>query len=62
MLYGGSTVINTLLIILLIINLIIFKTSSSSRRFGFMFGGGRSGMYGLQALQQVEDPMHLHTR
>ena len=25
-----------------------------------MFGGGRSGMYGLQALQQVEDPMHLH--
>merc|ERR1712066_590391 len=30
------------------------------RRFGFMFGGGRSGMYGLQALQQVEDPMHLH--
>jgi hypothetical protein len=32
------------------------------RRFGFMFGGGRSGMYGLEALQQVEDPMHLHTR
>jgi len=27
-----------------------------------MFGGGRSGMYGLEALQQVEDPMHLHTR
>merc|ERR1711874_67602 len=32
------------------------------RRFGFMFGGGRSGMYGLEALQQVEDPMHLHSR
>ena len=34
-----------------------------TRRFGFMFGGGRSGMYGLQALQQVEDPMHaFHSR
>merc|ERR1712231_31230 len=32
------------------------------RRFGFMFGGGQSGMYGIEALQQVEDPMHLHTR
>ena len=31
------------------------------RRFGFMFGGGQSGMYGLRALQAAADPMHLHS-
>eukprot|EP00092_Neocalanus_flemingeri_P058568 GFUD01069799.1.p1 GENE.GFUD01069799.1~~GFUD01069799.1.p1 ORF type:complete len:145 (+),score=47.55 GFUD01069799.1:62-496(+) len=26
------------------------------KRFGFMFGGGRSGMYGLQALKAMSEP------
>merc|ERR1712105_504101 len=31
------------------------------RRFGFMFGGGQSGVYGLEAIQRSSDPMHqLH--
>jgi len=28
------------------------------QRFGFMFGGGRSGMHGLEALQESIDPFH----
>jgi hypothetical protein len=28
------------------------------QRFGFMFGGGRSGMHGLEALQESIDPLH----
>jgi len=29
------------------------------KRFGFMFGGGWSGMKGLEALQESIDPMHI---
>ena len=28
------------------------------QRFGFLFGGGRSGMSGLEALQESIDPLH----
>merc|ERR1712115_44357 len=30
------------------------------RRFGFMFGGGRSGLKGLQAMQNILDPRHSY--
>merc|ERR1711909_111055 len=32
------------------------------RRFGFMFGGGRSGLRGLQAMQNRVDSFHSYTQ
>jgi len=29
------------------------------RQFGFMFGGGRSGVFGLKALQESQDRFHI---
>jgi len=30
------------------------------RQFGFLFGGGRSGLYGLKALQESQDKYHRY--
>ena len=60
---GGVANIATIIILVIIITIMMITIPFLTRRFGFMFGGGRSGMYGLQALQQVEDPMHaFHSR
>ena len=33
-------------------------TDQYVQRFGFMFGGGRSGIHGVQALEENNDPLH----
>ena len=56
-------IIATIIIAIIMVTIMMITIPFLTRRFGFMFGGGRSGMYGLQALQQVEDPMHaFHSR
>jgi len=37
-----------------------FATDYYVKQFGFMFGGGRSGLFGLKAIQESQDRYHSY--